>query len=222
MRIAQVSPLAESVPPELYGGTERIVAYLTDELVALGHDVTLFASGDSKTRAKLRAVGPESLRLSPKNRDPQFLYARMIEEVAASLDDFDVIHFHCDWVHLPLFSRLNVPFVTTLHGRLDIDDLAGLTHRFRDAPFLSISQSQRLPRPDLNWIATVYHGLPVDLLKPTFEPGKYLAFLGRLSREKGPHAAIKIAQAADVPLCIAAKVDTADTACRVSSTRRRI
>jgi glycosyltransferase involved in cell wall biosynthesis len=210
MRIAQVSPLAESVPPELYGGTERIVAFLTDELVALGHDVTLFASGDSHTRAKLRAEAPEALRLSPKNRDPLFLYARMIEDVAASAASFDITHFHCDWVHLPLFHRLEVPFVTTLHGRLAIDDLTGLTRRFGDAPFVSISQSQRLPRPDLNWVATVQHGLPLDLLSPTFGSGSYLAFLGRIAPEKGPHAAIRIAQAARVPLRIAAKVGEAD------------
>jgi glycosyltransferase involved in cell wall biosynthesis len=210
MRIAQVSPLAESVPPELYGGTERIVAYLTDELVAQGHDVTLFASGDSHTRAKLRAVCPEALRLAPGNRDPQFLYAQMLEDVLALAAEFDVIHFHCDWVHLPLFARLGIPFVTTLHGRLDLDDLAGLASHFPDAPFVSISQSQRSPRPDLNWIATVQHGLPLDLLAPTFDPGGYLAFLGRISPEKGPHTAIRIAQAARVPLRMAAKVDHAD------------
>jgi glycosyltransferase involved in cell wall biosynthesis len=212
MRIAQVSPLAESVPPELYGGTERIVAFLTDELVAQGHDVTLFASGDSKTRARLRAIGPEALRLAPRNRDHLFLYTRMIEDVAASASEFDIVHFHCDWVHLPLFARLGVPFVTTLHGRLDIEDLTGLTRRFGDAPFVSISQSQRLPRPDLNWIATIYHGLPLDLLRPTYDSGSYLAFLGRISPEKGPHAAISIAQSAGLPLKIAAKVDAPDTA----------
>lgn len=220
MRIAQVSPLAESVPPEMYGGTERIVAFLTDELVMLGHDVTLFASGGSKTRAKLRPIGQESLRLSPKNRDPQFLYARMIQEVAASAHDFDVIHFHCDWVHLPLLTRLRTPFVTTLHGRLDGDDLSELADWFGEAPFLSISESQRLPRPDLNWAATVHHGLPVDLLTPTpalargvmSVPGRYLAFLGRISSEKGLHAAIRIAQATNTPLRVAAKVDPAETA----------
>jgi glycosyltransferase involved in cell wall biosynthesis len=210
MRIAQVSPLAESVPPDLYGGTERIVAYLTDQLVTLGHDVTLFASGGSTTRGKLQAIGSEALRLAPANRDPMFLYARMIEEIAASASDFDVIHFHCDWVHLPLFTRLNVAFLTTLHGRLDVADLAGLTRRFGKAPFVSISQSQRRARPDLNWVATVHHGLPVDLLQPTFESGRYLAFLGRIAPEKGPHAAIRIAQASEVPLRIAAKVDGAD------------
>jgi glycosyltransferase involved in cell wall biosynthesis len=212
MRIAQVSPLAESVPPELYGGTERIVAYLTDELVALGHDVTLFASGDSQTSAKLRAVCPEALRLAPGNRDPLFLYARMIEEVAAAAPALDLVHFHCDWIHLPLFARLDIPFVTTLHGRLDGADLAGLTSRFGGASFVSISQSQREPRPDLNWVATVPHGLPPDLLSPRFEPGGYLAFLGRISPEKGPHRAIAIAQAAGVPLRMAAKVDRADEA----------
>jgi glycosyltransferase involved in cell wall biosynthesis len=212
MRIAQVAPLAECVPPELYGGTERIVSYLTDELVSRGHDVTLFASGCSKTRAKLRPIGSEALRLAPKKRDPLFLYARMIEEIARAANDFDVIHFHCDWIHLPLFSRINVPCVTTPHGRLDIDDLAGLTSRFGSMAFISISDSQRAPRPDLNWLATVHHGLPLDLLRPTFEPGSYLAFLGRISPEKGPHAAIKIAQATRIPLRIAAKVDVADMA----------
>jgi glycosyltransferase involved in cell wall biosynthesis len=212
MRIAQVSPLAESVPPELYGGTERIVAFLTDELVGLGHDVTLFASGDSTTRAKLHPIGQHALRLAPSNRDPLFLYARMIEEIAASADRFDVIHFHCDWVHLPVFARIEVPFVTTVHGRLDIDDLAGLTRRFGDFPFVSISDSQRLPRPDLNWAATVHHGLPPGLLEPTFEAGNYLAFLGRISPEKGPHTAVRIAQQAGIPLRIAAKADSADAA----------
>jgi glycosyltransferase involved in cell wall biosynthesis len=150
--------------------------------------------------------------LAPQNRDPLFLYARMIEDVAASTAYFDVIHFHCDWVHLPLFARMDVPFVTTLHGRLDVADLTGLARRFGNAPFVSISDSQRLPWPGLNWVGTVYHGLPLDLLAPTFEPGGYLAFLGRFSPEKGPHAAIGIAQAAGVTLRMAAKVDEADTA----------
>ena len=210
MRIAQVSPLAESVPPELYGGTERIVACLTDELVALGHDVTLFASGDSRTRAELHAVGEEALRLAPRQRDPLFLYAHMLEDIAVAAAEFDVVHFHCDWVHLPLFARLRTPFVTTLHGRLDSCDLAGLSGRFGDAPFISISQSQRLPQPELNWVATVQHGLPLGLLSPTFGAGSYLAFLGRIAPEKGPDAAIRIARAAGVPLRIAAKVDGAD------------
>jgi glycosyltransferase involved in cell wall biosynthesis len=206
MRIAQVAPLAESVPPKLYGGTERVVAWLIDELVALGHDVTLFASGDSNTRAKLIPAWPRALRLGRPRADPIAAQAALLEAVAESADDFDLIHVHIDWLHLPLLSRLGVPFVSTPHGRLDLPGLSNVVRRFPDAPFVSISDNQREPLPDANWLATVYHGLPVDSFRPSFKPGSYLAFLGRLTAEKGPEIAIRIAQAAGMPLHIAAKV----------------
>jgi glycosyltransferase involved in cell wall biosynthesis len=206
MRIAQVAPLAESVPPKLYGGTERVVAWLIDELVELGHDVTLFASGDSNTRAKLVPAWPRALRLGRPRADPIAAQAALLEAVAEHADDFDLIHVHIDWLHLPLLSRLGVPFVSTPHGRLDLPGLVDVVRRFPDAPFVSISDNQREPLPDANWLATVYHGLPVDSFRPSFKPGSYLAFLGRLTAEKGPEIAIRIARAAGMPLHIAAKV----------------
>jgi glycosyltransferase involved in cell wall biosynthesis len=206
MRIAQVAPLAESVPPKLYGGTERVVAWLVDELVALGHDVTLFASGDSKTRAKLVPVCAHALRLGRPRLDPIAAQACLLEAMAEHAADFDVVHAHIDWLHLPLLSRAGVPFVTTFHGRLDLPGLREVVRCFPRAPFVSISDNQREPLPDASWLATIYHGMPVDLLKPRFERGTYLAFLGRLTAEKGPEAAIRIARAAKMPLRIAAKV----------------
>src|SRR5712671_940 len=206
MRIAQVAPLAESVPPKLYGGTERVVAWLIDELVNLGHEVTLFASGDSKTSAQLHAVWPRALRLGRPRTDPMVAQAALLEAVAKQAADFDVIHAHIDWLHLPLFSRLGVPFLTTCHGRLDLPGFGDVVSRFPAAPFVSISDNQRVPLPEANWIGTVYHGMPSDLLRPTFEAGSYLAFLGRLTSEKGPEAAIRIARAVGMPLRIAAKV----------------
>jgi glycosyltransferase involved in cell wall biosynthesis len=206
MRIAQVAPLAESVPPKLYGGTERVVAWLTDELVTLGHDVTLFASGDSATYARRVAVWPRALRLGRPRSDPMAAQAALLEAVALHAADFDVIHCHIDWLHLPLLSRLGVPFLTTPHGRLDLPGLPDVARRFPDAPFVSISNSQRAPLGGANWLGTVYHGLPVDSLRPVFEPGSYLAFLGRLTKDKGPEAAMRIARAAELPLRIAAKV----------------
>jgi glycosyltransferase involved in cell wall biosynthesis len=206
MRIAQMAPLAESVPPRLYGGTERVVAWLVDELVSLGHEVTLFASGDSVTSARLNAVWPRALRLGRPRTDPMVAQAALLDAVARKASEFDVIHAHIDWLHLPLFSRLGVPFLTTCHGRLDLPGFGDVVRRFHDAPFVSISDNQRVPLPEAKWMGTVYHGLPPDLFQPTFEPGSYLAFLGRLTAEKGPEAAIRIARAAGMPLRIAAKV----------------
>jgi glycosyltransferase involved in cell wall biosynthesis len=206
MRIAQIAPLAESVPPKLYGGTDRVVAWLVDELVGLGHDVTLFASGDSVTRAKLHSVWPRALRLGRPRSDPIAPQTALLEAMSRQAPEFDVIHAHIDWLHLPLLSRLGVPFVTTMHGRLDLPGLPDVVRRFPDAPFISISNNQRGPLGDANWLGTVYHGLPADLLRPSFEGGSYLAFLGRLTAEKGPEAAIRIARAAGMPLHIAAKV----------------
>jgi glycosyltransferase involved in cell wall biosynthesis len=211
MRIAQVAPLAESVPPKLYGGTERVVAWLVDELVELGHDVTLFASGDSATRAKLVPAWPRALRLGRPRSDPIAAQAALLEAVAKGATDFDVIHAHIDWLHLPLLSRLTVPFLTTMHGRLDLPGLPDLMRSFPAAPFVSISDNQRLPARDANWIGTIYHGLPINSLRPSFEPGSYLAFLGRLTPEKGPDAAIRIARAAGMPLQIAAKIPRGET-----------
>jgi glycosyltransferase involved in cell wall biosynthesis len=206
MRIAQVAPLAESVPPKLYGGTERVVSWLIEELVELGHEVTLFASGDSKTRANLVPVWPRALRLGRPRSDPVAAQAALLEAVAAQAADFDIIHSHVDWLHLPLLSRLGVPFVTTPHGRLDLPGLSELIRRFPKAPFISISENQRIPLREANWLGTVYHGLPADTLRPSLVPGSYLAFLGRLTAEKGPEVAIRVARAAGLPLRIAAKV----------------
>ncbi len=212
MRIAQVAPLAESVPPKLYGGTERVVAWIVDELLNLGHEVTLFASGDSVTGAELIPVCPRALRLGRPRTDPMAVQAALIEEVACRANDFDLIHAHIDWLHLPLLSRLGVPFLTTCHGRLDLPLFPDVIRRFPAAPFVSISQNQRIPLPGANWIGTVYHGLPQGLFRPSFEPGSYLAFLGRLTAEKGPESAIRIARAVRMPLQIAAKVPRGDTA----------
>jgi glycosyltransferase involved in cell wall biosynthesis len=206
MRIAQVAPLAESVPPKLYGGTERVVAWLIDELVELGHDVTLFASGDSSTRATLIPVWPRALRLGRPRADPMAAQAALLESVAGQASDFDVVHCHIDWLHLPLLSRLNVPFLTTCHGRLDLPGFAETVGRFPQAPFVSISENQREPLAEANWLGTVYHGLPARSLNPSYARGRYLAFLSRLTAEKGPEAAIRIARTVGMPLKIAAKV----------------
>jgi len=210
MRIAQLAPLAESVPPKLYGGTERVIAWLIDELVELGHDVTLFASGDSKTRAKLVPVWPRALRLGRPRSDPAIAQAALLEAIARQATEFDLIHAHIDWQHLPLLSRLGVPFLTTLHGRLDLPGLPDVIRKFPQAPFVSISNNQRIPLAEANWLSTVYHGLPVQSLKPSYQPGSYLAFLGRLTAEKGPEAAIRIARAVGMPLRIAAKIPRAE------------
>ncbi len=210
MRIAQVAPLYESVPPKLYGGTERIVSYLTEELVREGHEVTLFASGDSMTQARLVPVCPESLRLAPNCIDQLAYHVLMLEHVFSERRNFDIIHFHIDYLHFPLSRREQIVNVTTLHGRLDIPELAPLYQVFRDMPVVSISDAQRDPLPWANWQGTVYHGLPEDQL--TFRPGtgEYLAFLGRISPEKGLDEAIKIAQLVGMPLRVAAKIDRAD------------
>jgi glycosyltransferase involved in cell wall biosynthesis len=210
MRIAQVSPLYEAVPPKLYGGTERVVYSLTEELVAMGHDVTLFASGDSITSATLAPMRDRALRLDPSVMDPISLHFRMVELIYRRKDEFDVIHFHIDYFPLSLFSRQNVPFLTTLHGRLDLTEFVEVFGTFRDAPFVSISNSQRKPVPHLNWVRTVLHGMPANLLTPQPVKQEYLAFLGRISPEKGVDKAIRIAGRAGMKLKIAAKVDNAD------------
>jgi glycosyltransferase involved in cell wall biosynthesis len=210
MRIAQVAPLAESVPPKLYGGTERVVAWLIDELIGLGHDVTLFASGDSGTRAKLVSAWPQALRLGRPRSDPLAAQTALLEAIAERAGEFDVIHAHIDWLHLPLLTRIAVPFVTTPHGRLDLPGLRDLVRKFPTAPFVSISDNQRTPLRDAKWLGTVYHGLPVNSFRPSFEAGSYLAFLGRLAPAKGAHVAIQIARAAGMPLRIAAKLPRAE------------
>jgi glycosyltransferase involved in cell wall biosynthesis len=212
MKIAQVAPLVESVPPRLYGGTERIVSYLTEELVELGHDVTLFASGDSRTRARLRAGSPRALRFDRTVRDPVAYHVAMLEQVIQAAPHFDVIHFHGDWAHLPAFRRQTVPCVTTLHGRLDLPELQPLFAEFSDVPVISISNYQRRPIPWANWIATIPHGLPQQLLAapPDGRRDGYLAFLGRIAPEKRPDRAIELAVKSGRPLKIAAKVDRVD------------
>jgi glycosyltransferase involved in cell wall biosynthesis len=206
MRIAQLAPLAESVPPKLYGGTERVVSWLTEDLVALGHRVTLFASGDSVTRGSLVPVWPRALRLGKPRVDPIVALTMALQHVSDRATKFDIIHCHFDWVHLPLLRRLSVPFLTTLHGRLDLPGLTGLVQRFPQAPFVSISHSQRAALSGASWAGTVYHGMPPNVLDLCYEPGSYLAFLGRLSPEKGAEAAIRIARYANLPLRISAKV----------------
>jgi glycosyltransferase involved in cell wall biosynthesis len=212
LKIAQVAPLFESVPPKLYGGTERVVSYLTEELVAQGHDVTLFASGDSQTSARLVPICPQALRLEGKCRDHLPHHLVMLEQVFRDPRRFDVIHFHCDYVHFSYSRRHPCPHVTTLHGRLDLSDLPPLYREFPDEPLISISDAQRQPLAWANWQGTVYHGLPGDL--HTFRPsaGKYLAFLGRVSSEKRLDRAIEIAQRTGMPLKVAAKIDVADKA----------
>ncbi len=211
MRIGQLAPLAESVPPKLYGGTERVVSWLTEEFVRLGHSVTLFATGDSSTTARLVPVWPRALRLGQPQTDPLIAQSMALEILARFADEFDVLHCHCDWIHLPLLTRLKVPFLTTLHGRLDLAGLPRLVETFPRAAFVSISDDQRRPLPNANWLATIYHGFPADLLRPCFESGHYLAFLGRLSPEKGPEAAIHIARNVGMPLRIAAKIPRSHT-----------
>jgi glycosyltransferase involved in cell wall biosynthesis len=213
MRIAQIAPLHEAVPPQFYGGTERVVSYLTDALVDLGHDVTLFASGDSDTKATLEAVWPHALRLDPAIRDAVAPHMVLLERVRQVAHEFDVLHSHLDYLPFSLFSQLDVPFVTTLHGRLDLPELQPVFSLFPKAPVISISNSQRLPLPHANWLNTIYHGLPENPLLPMSrkEP-EYLAFLGRICPDKGVDAAIVIARESGLPLKIAAKVDKADHA----------
>jgi glycosyltransferase involved in cell wall biosynthesis len=210
MKIAQVAPLTEAVPPKLYGGTERVVAYLTDALVELGHEVTLFASGDSLTRAKLVSIWPRALRLDPIVRDyfaPLFIQLDMVGRHGS---EFDVVHMHLDYFGFPLLRQLEVASVTTLHGRLDLPELIPLYDHYGEMPVVSISDSQRGPLPNANYVATVLHGLPRDLLRKGEGKGGYVAFLGRISPEKAPDAAIRIAAAAGMPIKMAAKVDRVD------------
>jgi glycosyltransferase involved in cell wall biosynthesis len=210
MKIAQVAPLIESVPPRLYGGTERIVSYLTEELVRLGHDVTLFASGDSITAAELTSCCSRALRLDPTVRDiiPHFML--MIDKVRERAKEFDVLHFHIDLFHFPVFRSLAARTLTTLHGRQDLGDLKPFYSRFGEMPLVSISDDQRKPLPHANFVKTIHHGIPPDLHRPSFEQGSYFAFLGRISPEKRPDRAIRIARAVGIPLKIAAKVDKVD------------
>ncbi len=212
MRIAQVAPLYESVPPKLYGGTERVVSWLTEELVGMGHDVTLFASGDSLTTARLIPGCKRALRLGSQPCDPVLWHTLMLDEVFRRKDEFDVIHFHVDYMHFPLSTRENVTHLTTLHGRLDLPDLVPLYRRFRQVPLTAISDSQRSYLPYANWQATVHHGLPPDSLSLGEGKGGYVAFLGRISPEKGLDQAIQMAIGAGLHLKIAAKVDPADAA----------
>jgi len=210
MHIAQIAPLTEAVPPRLYGGTERVVHWLTEELVALGHEVTLFASGDSRTSAKLEATWPRALRLDGSVRDPNALHMLMLERVRQRAQEFDFMHFHLDYYPFSLFSRQPVPFVTTLHGRLDLPEHQPVFSAFPQVPVISISDSQRRPLPQAGWVRTIHHGLPERLLTPLPVKRQYLAFLGRIAPEKGVDGAIAIARACGVPLRIAAKVDKSD------------
>ena len=212
MKIAQIAPLIESVPPPLYGGTERIVSWLTEELVRLGHEVTLFASADSITSAELAPCCNRALRLDDTVRDIVPHYMLMVDKVRERADDFDLLHFHIDLFHFPLFRSLEARTLTTVHGRQDLSDLRPFYHRFSKMPLVSISAAQRKPLPHANFVATIHHGIPADLHRPVFERGGYLAFLGRISPEKRPDRAIRIAQRVGIPLKIAAKVDTVDEA----------
>jgi glycosyltransferase involved in cell wall biosynthesis len=211
MNIAQVAPLYESVPPQLYGGTERVVSYLTEELVRQGHDVTLFASGDSITSAELRPMCKRALRLGGGQVvSPLAHHLLMVEKIAQEAQEFDVIHFHLDYLPFSQIRRGVIPAVSTLHGRLDIPDLFPLFREFDDMRLISISDAQRAPMPWASWMETVHHGVPEDLYTGRDQPGQYLAFLGRISPEKRVDRAIEIAKRAGMPLRIAAKVDPAD------------
>lgn len=210
MRIAQVAPLAEPVPPHTYGGTERVVSWLTEELVRRGHDVTLFASGDSLTSAQLLATTPTALRAAGKLSDYMLYVMVQLEQVAERADEFDIIHYHCDYHHFPLSRRCPIPQLTTLHGRLDLPGLPLVFGEFPEMPLISISDAQRRPLPEGNWVQTIYHGLPKTNLRFTPNPEGYLAFLGRICPEKGIQRAVEIAERAGMPLRVAAKVDPAD------------
>src|ERR1051326_2280002 len=213
MKIAQIAPLMESVPPQLYGGTERIVSYLTDELVRLGHEVTLFASADSTTAAELVGCASTALRLDRNVRDPIPYYMLMLDKVRRRADEFDILHFHIDQFHFPMFREIANRTVTTLHGRQDIPDLKPLYLGFSDMPLVSISNGQRRPVANANFVATVHHGIPTNLHQPDYNPrGGYVAFLGRISPEKRPDRTIRIARTLGISLKIAAKVDKVDEA----------
>jgi glycosyltransferase involved in cell wall biosynthesis len=210
MHIAQVAPLTEAIPPKLYGGTERVVHWLTEELVALGHDVTLFASGDSRTSANLVSLWPRALRLDGSIRDANALHMTMLEQVRRRADEFDFLHFHLDYYPFSLFSRQSTPFVTTLHGRLDLPEHQPVFDTFSNAPVVSISNAQRRPLPQAHWIRTIHHGLPERLLVPHSSEPSYFAFLGRIAPEKRVDIAVHIAEHCGVKLKIAAKIDRAD------------
>jgi glycosyltransferase involved in cell wall biosynthesis len=210
LHIAQIAPLTEAVPPKLYGGTERVVSWLTEELIALGHQITLFASGDSVTSARLEASWPRALRLDGSVRDPNALHMMMLERVYQRAGEFDILHFHLDYYPFSLFSRQPTPFVTTLHGRLDLPEHQPVFDTFSHIPLVSISNAQRRPLPQANWVRTVHHGLPENLLKPEPIKPSYFAFLGRIAPEKGVDRAIRIAQHCGAPLKVAAKVDSVD------------
>jgi|FEC22Drversion2_1045045.scaffolds.fasta_scaffold01464_5 glycosyltransferase involved in cell wall biosynthesis len=210
MRIAQVAPLTEAIPPQLYGGTERVVSWLTEELVELGHDVTLFASGDSRTSAKLQPMWPRALRLDDTVRDPMALHISMLERVRRLAGRFDILHFHLDYFPFSVFSRQATPFITTMHGRLDLPEHQTVFDSFNSIPVISISDTQRKPVPQAHWLKTIYHGLPSRLLQPSQATPRYLAVLGRIAPEKAVDRAIRIAVKAGLPLKIAAKVDRVD------------
>jgi glycosyltransferase involved in cell wall biosynthesis len=212
LRVAQIAPLTEAVPPRLYGGTERVVAFLTEELVRSGHDVTLFASGDSITNAQLHPVWPQALRFDADLRDPAVVQMLLLETVYQRAHEFDILHFHIDYWPFSLFSRQKTPFLTTLHGRLDLSEIRPLYDRFPRVPLVSISNAQRLPLPGANFVSTVYHGLPPGLLRPQPIKPDYLAFLGRICPDKCPDKAIRIARRSGIPLKIAAKIDRVDEA----------
>jgi glycosyltransferase involved in cell wall biosynthesis len=210
MRIAQIAPLTEAIPPKLYGGTERVIHWLTEELVTLGHDVTLFASGDSRTSARLAPLWPKSLRLDGNVRDACALHMMMLEQVRRRVAEFDFLHFHLDYYPFSLFARQSTPFVTTLHGRLDLPEHQPVFSTFSTIPVVSISDAQRRPVPQAGWVRTIHHGLPDRLLTPQPIEPTYLACLGRISPEKGIDRAIEIAERCGLPLKIAAKVDKVD------------
>jgi glycosyltransferase involved in cell wall biosynthesis len=222
MKIAQIAPLMESVPPRLYGGSERIVSYLTDELVRLGHEVTLFASADSITAAKLVSCASMALRLDSNVRDPIPYYMLMLDGVRKLAEGFDILHFHIDQFHFPLFAQMADCTVTTLHGRQDLPDLKPLYVGFSEMPLVATSNDQRRPVATANFVATIHHGIPADLHTPIYDPrGGYVAFLGRLSPEKRPDRAIRIARALGTPLKIAAKVDKVDESAIFASRSHR-
>ncbi len=210
MRIAQIAPLTEAIPPKLYGGTERVVSWLTEELVEMGHDVTLFASGDSVTKARLEPMWPRALRLDGSVRDPMAPHMSMLETVMQRADEFDILHFHLDYYPWSMFARQPTPSITTLHGRLDLREHQLVFDTFPSAPVISISHAQRKPVPQAHWVRNIYHGLPGDLLAPLPVEPSYLAVLGRIAPEKAIDRAIRIAQRCKLPLKIAAKVDRAD------------
>jgi len=210
MRIAQIAPLTEAVPPQRYGGTERVIHWLTEELVGLGHEVTLYASGDSRTSANLIPMWPRALRYDDAIRDPNALHMSLLERVRQQADAFDFLHFHLDYYPFSLFARQPTPFVTTLHGRLDLAEHQVVFSTFGDVPLVSISDAQRRPVPQAGWVRTIHHGLPAQLLTPRPMTPSYLAFLGRISPEKGIDRAIRIARRAGFPLKIAAKIDKVD------------